>query len=1391
LNERMNKRMTMNRKGILRFGAGMVLGLLAIGQAKAEIDPALRSASGSGTQGMQQRAAGCAPATALSKLEFNNVSALIETGGNMWQDRAQNFAAYEIPKGSRLRVMYAGALWLGGRDFNEQLKVAAVTFRTGNDFWPGPLLTDGTAEVDQATCLTYDKFFVTLRQDVVTFVAYMECLQSGSPDCGDLFPGYTVPRSILEWPGNNSSAGYDFNLAPYKDVNNDGIYNPGDGDYPWYDIKKELACGNDRTVTLYGDQNFWWVFNDKGNIHTETGADPIGMEIRAQAFAFSTNDEVNDMTFYNYELYNRGTQTLFNTYFGQWCDPDVGFSEDDFVGCDVRRGLGYAYNGDAFDDAGQGQSGYGANPPAVGIDFFQGPFQDNDGIDNPLTSNITDALDSLGIPYRGIGIGYGDGVIDNERFGMRKFLYYFRNDQTNVNAQKEPNNANDYYRYLNGIWLDGTPFYYGGTAHQSSAGAQANGLVRCDFMFPGDSDPLLFGTLGVPVSNPTTWTEFGEGNTPADRRFMQSAGPFTLTPGQKNNITVGVVYARSTTGNSFQSVEKLRLADDKAQALFDNCFKILDAPDAPDLTIQELDRGLVLYLSNPSNSNNVGELYVEKDPFIVLPYVLANGDSTANMSDAVRDSLSSYRFQGYKIYQLKDATVSSSDLSDPDRARIVAQCDIKDGVGRLINFVKDEGLGYDVPKLMVEADDKGIFHSLYIENDAFTQKRLVNHKTYYYMAVAYAYNNYKRFDPNDGLALDGQKKPYIESRKSPTGGIRATSAIPHIPVPETAGTMQVAKYGDGPEITRLEGAQNGSMLIDLTKESENFIVANSRMATPTYKAGSGPVNIKVIDPLNVKPGSFILEFLPDAQGNLNNSNWHLKAAQAMVINGTAYAANDIVTRSERTIRTANEQLIPELGISITLEQFQYPVFTGNVEVTEPLLGDIFFADSSKRWLTGVQDGEGNNPQNWIRSGTQYVACNSGNYPDPEDDPCVYNDHQNEDPAELFETMAGGTWAPYRLTAVAISNNGYNFPEGTPIASGYANTRSMFRISDLPNVDIVFTSDMSKWTRCPVLEMQESPALAQGGAAKQKMRTAQSVDKFGNPDGSGTGMGWFPGYAIDLGTGERLNMAFGEDSWLAVDNGRDMKFNPTSTLYSNLGDPIFGGKHYVYVFVNQDRSFPGGNRMPAYDGGAYIQTMLTSGSSANELRVWRSCAWVGTPMLASGFTFNDPRNIPTEARVKLRVRKRYESYSTNPAEYLPDTLTATNGWRPKYLFSLDNLATQTYLTTQEVKDSILSLINIVPNPYYAVSDYETGRLDTRVKITNLPEQATIRIYNVAGQLIRTYTKDSPITSLDWDLKNQAGIPIASGIYIVHVDVPEVGEKILKWFGAMRPPDLQNF
>lgn len=116
----------------------------------------------------------------------------------------------------------------------------------------------------------------------------------------------------------------------------------------------------------------------------------------------------------------------------------------------------------------------------------------------------------------------------------------------------------------------------------------------------------------------------------------------------------------------------------------------------------------------------------------------------------------------------------------------------------------------------------------------------------------------------------------------------------------------------------------------------------------------------------------------------------------------------------------------------------------------------------------------------------------------------------------------------------------------------------------------------------------------------------------------------------------------------------------------------------------------------------------------------------------------------------------------------------------------------YRNDQPTAVAALDTIGIVPNPYYAYSAYEVSQLDARVKITNLPQKCTITIYSVDGLQVRTISRDdASITSYDWDLKNDAGIPISSGLYIIHINAPGIGEKTLKWFGVMRPTDLNNY
>jgi hypothetical protein len=47
------------------------------------------------------------------------------------------------------------------------------------------------------------------------------------------------------------------------------------------------------------------------------------------------------------------------------------------------------------------------------------------------------------------------------------------------------------------------------------------------------------------------------------------------------------------------------------------------------------------------------------------------------------------------------------------------------------------------------------------------------------------------------------------------------------------------------------------------------------------------------------------------------------------------------------------------------------------------------------------------------------------------------------------------------------------------------------------------------------------------------------------------------------------------------------------------------------------------------------------------------------------------------------------------------------------------------------------------------------------------------------------------SIEWDLKNDKGIIVGSGVYIMHVEAPGIGQRSLKWYGAMRPTDVSNF
>lgn len=109
------------------------------------------------------------------------------------------------------------------------------------------------------------------------------------------------------------------------------------------------------------------------------------------------------------------------------------------------------------------------------------------------------------------------------------------------------------------------------------------------------------------------------------------------------------------------------------------------------------------------------------------------------------------------------------------------------------------------------------------------------------------------------------------------------------------------------------------------------------------------------------------------------------------------------------------------------------------------------------------------------------------------------------------------------------------------------------------------------------------------------------------------------------------------------------------------------------------------------------------------------------------------------------------------------------------------------------------VNVFPNPLYGyntLSNYYSNTPDEPfVTFTNLPEEVTVKIYSLSGSLLRTIgteDKDSPTSPfLRWNLLNESGLRVASGMYLAIVSSPKYGDKVLKFAIIMPQKQIQRF
>jgi hypothetical protein len=250
------------------------------------------------------------------------------------------------------------------------------------------------------------------------------------------------------------------------------------------------------------------------------------------------------------------------------------------------------------------------------------------------------------------------------------------------------------------------------------------------------------------------------------------------------------------------------------------------------------------------------------------------------------------------------------------------------------------------------------------------------------------------------------------------------------------------------------------------------------------------------------------------------------------------------------------------------------------------------------------------------------------------------------------------------------------------------------------------------------------------------------------------------------------MAFTENQFYDSIAGDDLKYNPDSTDFN---------QHYVMVANTEYDMESGDSEYQKLWDSIFVNQRVPAVTSTVYGPIYgRTFTWAG--ILKTNPVFRTvAEEDRTDVRVKIRVNKSY--------------IATENGVQPEWSF---NTTGSQYINSRAQAQDDLEDIRVVPNPYYAYSEYEQSQVDKRVKITNLPSDCTISIFTMSGSLIRQFKRnvqsDIPgagLTSQDWELTNAEGIPVASGVYIIHIDAGDLGEKIVKFFHINRPIDLDTF
>ncbi len=1275
-----------NAKSLRRLFAFLMIAILAVGiSTAAEIDKkGGASSSLAKTQGTPS----------MSMLNINNVADYFRSDGQGSHSPSDQAGLF-YPKGTTTAIYEDGFVW-GARIWNDALhtskpdqdiRVGGQTYNQGTA--AGKVSGMGASAVAAAASDSRSRVY-RIRRDyyaIVHAITDAELrLDAASINSVTQDVVTAAQMADVEAQYDTDWKNWPVDLgAPYIERNGIPGYQPPPAFSSSF-TADDLIRGNYDEPGIAGsdpnspaDQVVWTVFNDFDE-KLATGlykSEPIGLEGQVTLWGYKRSDALGNVFFKRLKLINKGVLYADSMYISQWSDPDVGDFGDDLCGCDTTLSLGFAYNGGATD---REYKKFNLAPAASGYDFLQGPLV-NGAAGDAAIWNLQVVQGKKNLP-------------------MTAFVYFsagspISDPLLSQNAGSSHESSLQWYRMLRGLRPDLT------------------GVPERSYPFPPGLAPGPFPLSGDPVKQ--TGFVDGLGTTfsfgPGDRRIILASGPFSMAPGDTQEVVMGTVLGIGS--DRLSSVSVLKFNDVFAQNTYNALFAIPKPPKAPAVKFAELDGKVVFEWGS--------DLAAATD-----------NENTVSMPG-------NYTFEGYNVYQLPSSTSSLPDEGSEARThgKRLATYDLLSDPAVVLDLQADPASGMVLQKPIQFGSNSGITRFYVLDADHISDRAQLSNGTPYYVAVTAYYVTRSGYFP---AALESSPIIY--------------TVTPHTAQP-------------GYTVTTTTGQNNG--------------------ITHATGIGDASLYLKVVDPTRLTGASYTVGFYnkPDqfsasasVTGTDENDQAYTKYETSAKFTLTSEARTAVTYSLKQTnldsLTGPITGTVLQLGPLIDSTGLPTGPVIKNFTMVTTLVGGLRFGSASGTWRTTdatqpltsaiLDDMAAGNVYFCIRTaanpGGEVVApIGAGSYP-------WYLDRGA---TRLLSFQQDLTYAP----ADPVQNNTYAITDGFQFKIG----------------NVTFSA----------------PSLI--GGWKMLVKVNPNTPEFLPPSG-GTGGFTLFGDATDL-----ASEAFGSGSAVTQDDlvqDLEFRFTGVRALRANGTSPedtvIVSGGSIATVYSSNlasvarlrvpfelwENDANGRHRqinVAIRDRNADAKSPWTSSGVPQYMRIAGGRAYI-QPIATA---YNSDPSVANIAANGLQYSGNPKgTWAIVPRYALSASGAATSHWDTGDIVQLKFANTMTpgvdtYTWTTPTAQSYSAdkakldagHVNVFPNPYYAFNPLERNRLQRFVTFNGLPSKATLRIFNLAGQLVRTLQKNDNTQFQQWDLTNKDNFPVASGIYIAYVDMPDIGAtKVVK-------------